>query len=147
MIKSAIVFDKTQCLSLCMQFYNCPMAILSTEKRICSIYRNKINDQTQLVDDYNSFIYINKIFQIKSTFKTVIRNLTGHTSGVLSLALLQNADLSSGGSSLDLTIKTWNLNGITSKFTTAKHPGAVRSLVVLPNGELASSSADSIVRI
>ena len=71
--------------------------------------------------------------------------LTGHTSDVLSFAVLPDGSLASG--SWDKTIKIWDtIKGIEIKSLTG-HTSEVLSLAVLPDGSLASGSADTRIKI
>ena len=66
---------------------------------------------------------------------------------IRSLVVLPENGLLASGSDYDLTIRIWNANtGITIKTLTGK-TNAVTSLVVLPDGLLASGSMDSLIRI
>ena len=68
----------------------------------------------------------------------LIRTLTGHTSYVLSLAVLKNGYLASGSD--DTTIRIWNSDHGNLIKTLTGHTGQVRSLAVLLDGRLASGS-------
>ena len=68
---------------------------------------------------------------------SLIRNLIGHESAVMNLAVLDNGFLASG--SFDLTIKVWNTtNGTVEKSLTDRYD-TVLGLAVLKNGYLAAS--------
>jgi WD40 repeat protein len=70
-----------------------------------------------------------------------IKTLSGHTSSVLSLAVLPDGSLAS--CSYDTKIKIWDtMKGIEIK-TLSGHTSYVRSLAVLPDGFFASSSYDT----
>jgi WD40 repeat protein len=74
-----------------------------------------------------------------------IKTLSGHTSYVLSLAVLPDGSLASGSS--DTKIKIWDtIKGIEIK-TLSGHTSYVLSLAVLPDGSLASGSSDTKIKI
>ena len=75
------------------------------------------------------------------------RALTGHTSGVLALAVAPNGSwLASAGDGGEVLI--WDLAAGTVRHTLTGHAGAVRALVVAPDGSwLASAGSDQQVRI
>ena len=88
------------------------------------------------------------------SFKT----LTGHTDWVNALVVLQDGTLASG--SADNTIRLWNTTtrlrksrvyiastGVSVKTLIGHTGGWVRLLVVLPDGRLASASADKTIRL
>ncbi|RNA11698.1 serine threonine kinase [Brachionus plicatilis] len=61
--------------------------------------------------------------------------LNSHSNNVESLAVLHNGDLASGSS--DNTIKIWNIENGSVKFTLKNHSSDVRALAVLHNGDIA----------
>jgi len=73
------------------------------------------------------------------------RTLTGHTSWVYSLAVLQNGNLASG----DMVggIKIWNTITGSLIITLTGHSSSVNSLATLPNCYLASGSSDKTIKI
>ncbi|CAF1013692.1 unnamed protein product [Brachionus calyciflorus] len=81
----------------------------------------------------------------KTTKRPFIGTLTGHTSGVSSLTVLNNGNLASG--SVDRTIKIWNTNDFSLVRTLTGHTDIVRTLSVLKNGNLASGSSDRTIKI
>lgn len=89
-----------------------------------------------------------KTIQIRNPYTgVIIRNLTGHTNDLTFAYLPKHRILASG--SMESTIKLWNItNGALIK-TLTDHIDWVLSLVVLPNGFLASGGGwnDSTVKI
>ncbi|RNA31156.1 hypothetical protein BpHYR1_005300, partial [Brachionus plicatilis] len=75
--------------------------MVKVEEKTCSV-RNEI----VLVDKAEYDYYLIKQFRMDSNFSLKM-TLNNHTSGVVSLVVLQNGDLASG--SADKTIKIWNL--------------------------------------
>lgn len=71
--------------------------------------------------------------------------LLGHSDEVQILRTLPNNELASG--SADNTIKIWNTETCSLKFTLVGHVGNILCLVVLPDNELASGSTDKTIRI
>lgn len=73
------------------------------------------------------------------------RTLTGHTSGVLCLAMIPNGDLISA--SADKTIKIWLLEKGELKNTLKGHTDSIWVITLMLNDELASCGADSTIKI
>lgn len=71
--------------------------------------------------------------------------LVGHTSAVVSIALLANGQIATG--SQDRSIKIWNAQTGQMVRTLSGHDDTVQSLTVLKNGYLASGSLDWSVKI
>ncbi len=73
------------------------------------------------------------------------QTLVGHTDEVQVLQYLPNNELASG--SLDKTIKIWNIQTCSLKFTLTGHEGNILCIVMLPDNEIASGSTDKTIRI
>ncbi len=84
----------------------------------------------------------NNPFLLKGTLNST---LTGHLSYVYALALLPNGLLAS--SSLDTTIKIWNITKTSPLYTLTGHTGPIRALVVINADYLASGAQDGTIKI
>ena len=73
---------------------------------------------------------------------SLVKTLSGHTDEVISLVVLPNGYLASGGGSNDGTIKIWNTDD-GSLISTMFNANPVE-LVLLPNGLLASTSFTNV---
>jgi len=93
-----------------------------------------------------SAILFDSLIRIWNPFTgALIRNLTGHTSAVASLALISDNTLASG--SYDRTILIWDLaKGQTIKILTG-HTSTIWGLVLLSDNTIASTSFDNTIRI
>ena len=71
--------------------------------------------------------------------------LNGHSSSVLSLAVLQDGKLASGSN--DNTIRLWDMKTGQSTKVLNGHSSSILSLAVLQDGTLASGSDDNTIRL
>ena len=76
---------------------------------------------------------------------SLVFTLTGHTSYVLDLALI-NSDLLAS-SSYDFTVRIWNLTTNTNKFILNGHTNQVYGLNLVSSDTLASGSADKTIKL
>ncbi len=74
-------------------------------------------------------------------------HLKGHMCAVASLCQLRDGRLVSGGGSMDVSIRIWDLTTKTSIETIHAHSESVRSLLQLADGRLLSGSADKTIKI
>lgn len=82
---------------------------------------------------------------LRNVSYSTVKVLAGHTSAVVSLAVLPNASLASG--SYDTTVRVWNLTSDQTTQIFNNRIWAVTSVVLLPDGSLAVGYIDYLIRI
>lgn len=90
--------------------------------------------------------YNKRVLIIDQNTGSVLKELNGHTSWVMSVVVLKNGYLATSG--MDRTIKIWNSDtGSLIKTINTDHTKTIYKLAVLQNGLLVSSSEDLTIKI